>query len=1492
MKTMFLIWFPIAVMAIAETSIDNSLCEESMFTLLPKEQIPLANTASRKNLINALVQIDSTFGITPCQYAKYKGGHGVLDEGFRGDDGENYQVADTSKVMNDKMKAMASATDQAIYGQGRNNKNKAFEAGRMIGSGAVNAGKYIGQGVAVGLNAVGNGVEDIVNYFGGSVDVNLDIFQDFEVDKFGRWVNKAGHAVGDVAKDSMFVFGGFFVGVAEAIGGPSIQGRRRVVFDVDCDFLEHEVDSMESHCHTYRYNRLQFLYPAVRDTASLADRMNINITRLNHTFYGNPMAFDQSVREIFEINRDTLYGKNGSCLEPKPKSLGGYSNSLEAGLMTNFEQSRTVLDTLWSNIMTIDQGVKNSTATVVEQYVNTTEELLHMSAGMQKGLGIDAYDALKTMGDNLSSGMVKMTEKMAKRETKIGDGTVKVQDRLVDYAHVAQKTLARITNRLDDASDILAGTPETMSKFTDTIFKGGKLVMDVANDETQRAAEETVESSITKKNQQIIDQYNSAAGRAVTSSEKDMNVSMKGFMTSTYSLTRSEVSKLSLAERMANTQLDAASRGVLSNVSNMALENAITVNNAQTAANDVSDFSTQTTRNTATSYSNVAKLFRGLRDSAEETISNSQTQVTNVITSSGKGASDQLDAISNTIKNAGSSLSDSVSDLDSHFDQLASRTAHAISDATMKARLAAANRQQLTQLQKNADEARLQASENLAGVSASQATSTWENMGNDALSQLNSIASDMTEYRSRAKSDADAALDTIGSETTDNASVQAEKGNIAARNVRELLGQIAQSSIGLTGAAGDDLGASDELSSTNLALIKGISNSLSALGPGGYTQLASLLSSLGRIDSDSADEYGGKMNSVIADSRSAIQSVVAKLIARDNQSNSLTMDQLAKVKTVLANILTHAQSGDTAFDSTDMNFVTGLNDIQQLVDSLSEGSKKTNPQFELSDQLSETSSSTRNLLASLLATMQSGERETTSDIENSLLQLMGEETDGFKTRSKSIESVLAKFLDTNFLNMKSEKESSNTLNSVSSTLNDLVKRVQSFLTDQSTAYDSLSSQFSHSIVDLQKKFATSNNSVSQNLTILNQTLGLWYSKSPQSVSDQISSYIKSLGENNMAMMDTIVQKANGVGAVGIMSGGVDFNRQSAGSLDQVSDLSNSWIKTSEEGARNLVDTRSNETEQLSDIGNSIKGIQRGIGSSTSASNPIGASSVAHDAERATNTMTGAIAAANNSFSVLTSQSGSESQFKSQLSQSQSASLVRTANDTVGSVHSLVSDSFAALDQSTEDGKINVDRISKSVADYGEKLHQKLAYSQLYSAELADNSTNNISGDKAQVEMQLMMAKRAVSQLLDSWSRYSDFQIDKFQKMNNSDATYIDLMEAKLNSTNTGHSSQLHSLQNQVDGLNGDVVHVVADYLGFANIVSSDLTGYKESVDLLNRTTEAGIDQLQESAFNYDANDDFIDKTQRSELSDAVKKFENEIDKRASQVKLSVGITNQ
>jgi len=204
----------------------------------------------------------------------------------------------------------------------------------------------------------------------------------------------------------------------------------------------------------------------------------------------------------------------------------------------------------------------------------------------------------------------------------------------------------------------------------------------------------------------------------------------------------------------------------------------------------------------------------------------------------------------------------------------------------------------------------------------------------------------------------------------------------------------------------------------------------------------------------------------------------------------------------------------------------------------------------------------------------------------------------------------------------------------------------------------------------------------------------------------------------------------------------------------------------------------------------------------------------------------------------------------------------------------------------------VDRISKSVAQYGDELRSKLLVAENQMGQLDHNVTANISSDKAQVGLQLMMAKRAVSQLLNSWSHYADFETRKFQNMNQTDGTYIDVMEQKLNSTNTNQGSNLHILQQQVDGLNGDVLSVVADYLGFTNTVSADLVGYKESVDLLNRTTEAGIDQLQESAFNFDANDDYIDKSQRSQLADAVKKFETELDKKATQVELSVGILNQ
>ena len=1467
------------ILAFANASEDDSLCVESMHSLLPEPSIPAVNSTSRKALINALIQVDQTLGITPCQYAKTKLGFDVSDGNARlGTEAEQYEQVDTSKVVNEQMKAMQAASDQSVYGQGRNTKNKAYEFGRMIGKAPIDA---LASATTATLKGLSHALDETVHFFGANVDLDLDIFHDLKVDEVGKWINHAGHAIGDAAVDTAFVFGGVFSGIGEAIGGPSVQGRRRVVFDIDCDFLEHDVDTMETHCEAYRYNRLKFLYPAVRGIGDLHMGVMNNVTKLNNTFYGNNLTFDKSIREIFDLNRDTLYGKNGSCLEPKAQSVAGFSNSLATDTMKTFDSIGTVLDTLWSNVMIIDQSTKSGILNLVEDYANNTQALMKMSQDNQKYLHDDSFKALNAMADKLSWYAGNNTNKMVKRQIKTANNTGKTTERLENFVFSAIKTLTRLSSRLDDATDILSGSPDTMDKFVTTIMKGGSLVMDSANDESQRTARETVESVINKKSQQVINQFDAAAASALRSSEKDLNVSMKGVMSSASINTRKGVSKLKTSESMVNAQFSAAKQGLMSNISNMAIANAISINEAQTLASDLSDMGTVARKSTDASFSNIRKLTRGLRDSGEETISNTQTQVSNVLSAEAKGAGEQMNAISDTIKNAGSALSDQTINLDTHLGQLAERAAHAISDSVSKNRRSAANRAQLDQMRKNADNARLEAANNLASVTSSDATATWENLGNDALSKLNSIASDATEYRGRAKSDTDRALSSTEDVLEDNSYIQNQATHDSVRGIFSDLSEVGKSTLGLTRSAGDDLSGSDDMSRLNLGLISGLFEQLGASNP---SDIASLFNSINKIDSESESQFDGKFKSVLGDSNSKLQSVLSMILANGNKLETNGKISMDKIKAAMANSVTRAQSSDAGFDSKDMDLVSILESLQEKSDGvLKSSSRKKSPTSQLLDDLYDSSVSPKNALANLFGSISAQQRGVGDDIQNSLLETISGKSENFETRAKNFTDLMMKLNQDKLSVAKESVDISSDIDAIGRAAAHDLESAKSHLNDASYSLSKISTDV---VSGLTSDFSRLNSSIHQNLTILNRTVDLWTSNSPKAVSDKITDYIKSLGDKNMALMDSIAKKANGIGAVGIMQGAADFNSASANVLNQVSSFSGAQIAGSSDREKILVTEQDRTRTELGEISEQIKSLKSNDAQVTS----FNTAPAANDAQAATHAISAALASSNNSMNTLAAQTESESGFKSNLVEAQSLALVHDANSTAAKVDAVVEGSSLSLSSSESDGRIDVDRMTTSVSEYGSRLKSKLAMAEHQMSSLDSNLTSNISNDKSQLDLQLMMAKRATSQLLHSWSDYADFQTNKFKKMNQSDAIYIDLMSQKLNSTNSNEGSHLKNLHRQVNDLNTKIVDVVSDYLGFSNIVSADLTGYKESVDLLNRTTEAGIDQLQESAFNFNANDDFIDKSKRSELANAVKTFESELDKRASQVEKSVGIT--
>jgi len=154
-------------------------------------------------------------------------------------------------------------------------------------------------------------------------------------------------------------------------------------------------------------------------------------------------------------------------------------------------------------------------------------------------------------------------------------------------------------------------------------------------------------------------------------------------------------------------------------------------------------------------------------------------------------------------------------------------------------------------------------------------------------------------------------------------------------------------------------------------------------------------------------------------------------------------------------------------------------------------------------------------------------------------------------------------------------------------------------------------------------------------------------------------------------------------------------------------------------------------------------------------------------------------------------------------------------------------------------------------------------------------------------MQLMMAQRAVKTLIDSWNRYAKFETEKFQKMNESDHEYIVMVGNRIVGTNDSSGSALRTSQTNMNMLNEQVLQAVIDYLGFRFAVAGGLDGYRQGLQVMNQSADAGMAQLKEMIYNLNANDEFMDSERKEEMRDAVEKFNAELDRRAKEATTSL-----
>jgi hypothetical protein len=268
-------------------------------------------------------------------------------------------------------------------------------------------------------------------------------------------------------------------------------------------------------------------------------------------------------------------------------------------------------------------------------------------------------------------------------------------------------------------------------------------------------------------------------------------------------------------------------------------------------------------------------------------------------------------------------------------------------------------------------------------------------------------------------------------------------------------------------------------------------------------------------------------------------------------------------------------------------------------------------------------------------------------------------------------------------------------------------------------------------------------------------------------------------------------------------------------------------------------------------------------------------------------MSSMLTTTNASISTMADRTAAESGFQAQLSSSQAGSVAGLGNSAVSGAKRVVNNADNGLTQTVGLASMDLAALGSDFEKFATDQNNRLQRGLSATSGMAQTITGNVSANRAETDVQLMMAQRTVMNLLSAWSTYADFETEKFHKMNQTDNEYIELTQQRINASSASGRTSLDTSRGILDSLDSNSTEAVADFVDFRNSVAAGLEGYRSGLGLLNKTTSAGIGQIRESAFNYDANDEFLDKTTRDDLLKAVVQFETDLDQKANQTMTSL-----
>ena len=1453
---------------------EDKICVEAADKILPSSELPTTETGMER-VVAALVQIDSTFGVTPCQM------RGEQDEMefLTGSSAKQAYVNPAAA----RIKALQDASDQSQYGGPTQSDSSAKQAGKTFGR-AINSG--INTGLDMAINSPMKGFSLALN--GITSELNkLHLFPNLNLDIDGSWVYNSGEKVYDVASEGAFAAFDFFNGVASEIA-PSTQGRRRVVYDSDCDFITEKVDVIEGRCAAYRFERLQQLKPAIEASGRVNDQVLLNTSMLNLTWTGDPLSFAMGLRETFTKQKEAVYGINGDCLNPTAGSLAYMSTELSDALSDVYDDIKGEFDSVWTNLLRINnysnQVALNESSMIAQGF----GEPLDMSVLTQEALNQLHMRIVKSMSSSGNWNLSSIANATNSVEEKLAKYIATATKSGTDLSATYSKLLGAALARLDSLTNKLDASPQGLARFSDDLTRGVEQVLSNAIAQTKSFSRDEIKGTLSDSHRKLIDTYHSNSADAISSNVKEFENEMKSFKLSAGSQLDQSQRKSDIATKTTSSQLNGEDQWLMDALDAMATNQSMHFDVAENTVQETADAVRKLNSNTQSSRQAMPQIFASLNENTQNAVQGLETKVGQIMKVAASSVSELISSLAqNTAGHMGSQLVDDTGALSSQLSVEGRKIRESAAFGMMNAQAKTSAQQKAIQTSDLLAQSQTSALSDSNSISINSAADQWMGTGDDLVSSLQATAGANAASGAKFRGDSSGAIAAMGSSLEKIESEAETKAVTSSAGVLRNVESAGSSLNSVAGAAGDALRANQEKLAHVFSGATAAGDQMRSASNQAASQASRIASEVGSADEQSSAILAHNYRSQVAQARDEMDGSAAQ---SDTYRAKAMSDLASEVADSEQNVDQDTNSGETAIKSGVAKEAENQDQIQAFgseVSSLADASDQASSGLGNStmDQLNSASdaglTAAKSVSAELAAKSATLSTSTVAETDswlgksrealNSGTGLVKRELDRVRDVKSSSEKAL---LGSRALQ---DAETGDIGKAISDSLELLTKISQGELDVNSLGKK-----------DLGEKLEILNSSTNANLTAFNAVFSGWN----QSVINQVSAAVEGLINGLQAREREIENSANFVSSGVLLNNGA-FSQQSVAELEKAGFSSFGFMDTLESQRAGLAAASAERDARFGLFDTKLDAAKKVVANNkyqASAYNSFIQGELKREASKASELSQHAALAAsgtNSSLGLSSSKSGSDSKFQADLLQSQTQGLMIAGKNEARNAKNLVSEASSAVIASVSQSTDSLAEMESSLYAHGAAMKDKFnsAIKSLASSE--GQLGSNVTSDRSQQRVQLMMAKRAIRDLLSGWSNYVEIESEKFRKMNDSDAQYTSAMAQRIDTTNDTSGTSLRASQSNLESMSAQVMDAAKDYVVFSGEVKEGLSAFQSGLGVLNQTSAAGMEQMREMIVNLDANDMFSDESERSSMKDTVEKFEEQLDSQAKLAEQSV-----